>query len=68
MWVGFHTPILFYDIAHVSASSAPVWTVIASTVFWLVEFSAVVLILNKRSGPSFTGTSPPVIAFATRQP
>ena len=51
--VGLHTPILFYDIAHVSASSAPVWTVIASVAFWLVEFSAVVLILNKRSGPYY---------------
>ena len=49
-WVGFHTPILFYDLAHVSASSALVWTVIASVVFWLVELSAVVLILNNRSG------------------
>jgi hypothetical protein len=50
VWVGFHTLALFYDVAHVSASSAPVWTVIASVVFWLVEFSAVVLILSKRSG------------------
>ena len=53
VWVGLHTPILFYDIAHVSASSAPVWTVIASVAFWLVEFSAVVLIVNKRSGPYY---------------
>ncbi len=53
VWVGLHTTILFYDIAHVSASSASVWTVIASVAFWLVEFSAVVLILNKRSGPYY---------------
>ena len=50
VWVGFHTLALFYDVARVSASSAPVWTVVASVVFWLVEFSAVVLILSKPSG------------------
>jgi hypothetical protein len=44
---------LFYDLAHLSASSAPVCTVIASVVFWLIEFSAVVLILSKRSGPYY---------------
>ena len=53
VWVGFHTIALFYDVAHVSASSAPVWTVISSVVFWLVEISAVVLILSKRSGPYY---------------
>ena len=53
VWVGFHTPVLFYDLAHVSASAAPVWTVIASVVFWTVEFSALVLIVNKRSGPHY---------------
>jgi hypothetical protein len=53
VWVGFHTLALFYDVAHVSASSAPGWTVIASVVFWLVEFSAVVLILSKQSGPYY---------------
>ena len=53
VWVGFHTLALFYDVGHVSASSAAVWTVIASVVFWLVEVSAVVLILSKLSGPYF---------------
>jgi len=50
VWFGFHSLALFYDIAHVSASSTPVWTVIASVSFWLVELSALVLILSKRSG------------------
>jgi hypothetical protein len=50
VWVGFHTLALFYDVAHVSASSAPVWTVIASVCFWLGEFSAAALILSKQSG------------------
>jgi hypothetical protein len=49
-WVGLHTLALFCDTAHVAGSSAPVWTVIASVVFWLVELSAVVLILSKRAG------------------
>jgi hypothetical protein len=53
VWVASHTLILFYDLAHVSASSAPVWTVIASVAFWLVEFSAVVLILSKQSSPYY---------------
>jgi len=53
VWVGAHTLVLFYDLAHVSASSVPVWTVIASVVFWIVEFAAVVLILSKRSGPHY---------------
>jgi hypothetical protein len=48
-WFGFQTLALFYDIAHVSASSAPVWTVIASVVFWLIELAAMVLILSKQS-------------------
>jgi hypothetical protein len=50
MWFGVHTLALLYDVAHMSASSAPVWTVIASVVFWLVELSAVVLVLSKQSG------------------
>jgi hypothetical protein len=58
-WVGLHTLVLFYDIAHVSASSAPVWTVIASVVFWLVEFSAVVLILSRRSGAHYRHRTAP---------
>jgi hypothetical protein len=45
-----HTLALFYDIAHVSASSSVVWTVTASVVFWLAELSAVVLLLSKQSG------------------
>ena len=53
VWVAFHTAALFYDVAHVSASSAPAWTLIASVVFWLVEFAAVVLILSKQSGAYF---------------
>ena len=53
VWVGFHTVALLYDVAHVSASSAPVWTVIASVVFWLVEFAAVALILSKHSRPYY---------------
>jgi hypothetical protein len=36
--------------------------VIASVVFWLVEFSAVVLILSKQSG-RITATSPPSRSF-----
>jgi hypothetical protein len=50
VWFGLHSVVLFYDIAHVSASSAPVRTVIASVVFWLVELSAVVLLFSKQSG------------------
>jgi hypothetical protein len=50
VWVGFHSLALFYDVAHVSASSAVTWPVIASVVFWLVELSALVLILSKHSG------------------
>ncbi len=53
VWVGCHTLALFYDVAHVSVSSAPTWTVIASVVFWLVEASAAVLILSKPSGPFY---------------
>jgi hypothetical protein len=49
VWVGFHTLALIADIAQGSASSVPVWTVIASVVFWLIELSAVVLILSKQS-------------------
>jgi hypothetical protein len=47
VWVGFHTVALTADIAQGSVSSAPVWTVIGSVVFWLLELSAVVLILIK---------------------
>jgi hypothetical protein len=54
-WAALHTVALFYDVAHVSAPSAPVRTVIASVVFWLVEFSALVLILSKQSGPYYRG-------------
>jgi hypothetical protein len=53
VWVGFHTVALFYDIAHVSPSSTPVWTVIASVAFWLVELSALALILSKQSSPYY---------------
>jgi hypothetical protein len=53
VWVAFQTPVLFYDVAHVSASTAPVWTVIASVAFWLVEVSAAVLILSNQSGPYY---------------
>jgi hypothetical protein len=53
VWVGLHTVALFYDVAHASASSASVWSVIASIVFWLVECSAVVLILSKQSAPYY---------------
>jgi hypothetical protein len=53
VWVGFHSVALFYDIAHLSASSIPVSAVIASVVFWLVESSAVVLILSKPSRPYY---------------
>jgi hypothetical protein len=45
VWVGFHTVALIADIAQGSVSSAPVWTVIGSVVFWLLELSAAVLIL-----------------------
>ncbi len=53
VWVAFHTLVLFYDLAHVSPSWAPVWAVLASVAFWLVEFSAVVLILSKPSSPYY---------------
>jgi hypothetical protein len=53
VWFGVHTLALLYDGAHMSASSASVGTVIASVVFWLVEFSAVVLVLSKQSGPYY---------------
>jgi hypothetical protein len=53
VWVGLHTVALFYDVAHASASSAPASSVIASIVFWLVECSAVVLILRKQSRPYY---------------
>jgi len=56
VWVGVHSIALFYDVAHVSASSTSVWAVIASVVFWLVEISAVVLILSKRSGAYYRQT------------
>jgi hypothetical protein len=47
-WFAFHTLVLFYDIANLSAS-APVWTVIAGVVFWLVELAAVALIVSRQS-------------------
>lgn len=47
VWVGFHTVALVADLAQGSVSSAPVWTVIGSVVFWLLELSAAVLILIK---------------------
>jgi hypothetical protein len=50
LWFGLHSLVLFYDIAHVSASAIPAGAVIASAVLWLVEFAAAVLILSKRSG------------------
>jgi hypothetical protein len=53
LWVGLHTLALFYDVAHVSTSSTHVWPAIASVVFWLVEFSAVLLILSRQSGPYY---------------
>jgi hypothetical protein len=53
VWFGVHTLALFYDVAQVSASSGPVWAVIASVVFWLIECSAVVLSLSKQSGPYY---------------
>jgi hypothetical protein len=56
VWVGLQTVALFYDVAHGSASSAPPWTVIASVVFWLVELSAVVLILSRQSGGYYRRT------------
>jgi hypothetical protein len=56
VWVGFHALALFYDVAQLSASSIPVWTVIASVVFWLVEFSAVVLVVSKRSNTHYRHT------------
>ncbi len=48
-WVGLQTLVLFYDVAHVSVSSAPVWTVIASVSFWLIELAATALILSRQS-------------------
>jgi hypothetical protein len=53
VWVGLHSLALFYDVAHVSASSALGWALSASVVFWLVEFSALVLILSKPSSAHY---------------
>jgi hypothetical protein len=53
VWVGFHTLALLYDITYVSASSTPAWTIIVSVAFWLVESSALLLVLSKRSGPYY---------------
>jgi hypothetical protein len=55
-WVAFHTMVLFDDVAQPSASSIPVWTVIASFAFWLIEFSAVALAVSKRSGAHYRRT------------
>ena len=52
-WVALHSLVLFYDLAHFTASYSPAWTVIASVTFWLVELSAVLLILNRRSQPHY---------------
>lgn len=51
VWFGLHTVALAADIAQGAAFSAPVWTVISALVFWLVECSAVVLILTEGVGP-----------------
>lgn len=53
VWFALHSVVLFYDLAHLTASYSPVWTVIASVTFWLVELSAVLLILNGRSRPHY---------------
>jgi hypothetical protein len=53
VWVGLHTLALFYDVAHASALSASPWSIIASIVFWVVECSAVVLILSRQSRPYY---------------
>lgn len=56
VWVGFHALALFDDVAHMSASSAPVWTLIASVMFWLVELSALALLVSRRSGAHYRRT------------
>jgi hypothetical protein len=52
-WFGLHTAALVAEIAQGSAFSAPVWAMIGAVVFWLVEASALVLILSKRSGADY---------------
>lgn len=53
VWCGLHTVALVADVAQGSAFSVPVWALIGSVVFWLVELSALVLILSKPSGTDF---------------
>jgi hypothetical protein len=53
VWCGLHTLALVADVAQGSAFSAPVGVVIGTVVFWLVEVSALVLILSKRPGPYY---------------
>lgn len=52
VWVGLYSAALFYDVAHGSAA-APLWTIVASVVFWLVGALALVLILSTPSGPYY---------------
>jgi len=49
-WFAFHTAALVAEIVHGSAFSAPVWAVIGAVAFWLIEASALLLILSKQSG------------------
>jgi hypothetical protein len=49
LWVLLHTQVLLYDSVHLAPSSAAIWTVVASIVFWLIELAAMVLILSKQS-------------------
>lgn len=53
VWFALHSLALFYDIAHLSISAAQVWSLVGSVIFWLLELSAVVLILSKRSSGYF---------------
>lgn len=50
LWFGIHSLALFYDLAHISMSSTAIPAVVASLAFWLLELSAAVLVLSKRSG------------------
>jgi hypothetical protein len=49
VWFGLHTAALVAEIAQGSAFSAPVWSLIGTVVFWLVELSALVLIVSAES-------------------
>jgi hypothetical protein len=49
VWFGLHTVALAADMAHGSAFSASAWAVIGPVVFWLLELSALVLIMSKQS-------------------